>query len=142
MQLRGNVATALAQRLGSAIHMGVIGWERGFNRELRENIRASIFLTIIVAVVLGLLAYVVALNSLSRHLSFPEMLFISLSVATTAGLVQGGLTGFVALYAARKGMDPDNVTIPVVATLGDIFTVAILFGVVHLTLLLVSLAGG
>jgi mgtE-like transporter len=102
LDLRGCISSALGSRLGSALHLGLVGWDKGMNTELKANIQAS--------------------------------LFLSFASGTLAATTQVTITIVVSFTSYGKGIDPDNVTIPAMATIGDIlgitymFLVAILFG--------------
>lgn len=130
MQLRGNISTSLAQRLGSATHLGTISWKQGLNAPLKANIKASFILVTIVSFFLGLGAYGVSFITMSfaggqvGQVRSP-LLFISIAMITAlfASLVQVTITVLVSLLAHARGLDPDNITIPVVAAIGDIITV-------------------
>ena len=141
MQLRGNISTSLAQRLGSATHLGTISWKQGLNEPLRANILAAFFLVIIMSFSLGVGAYGVAFfialitGQLPRmRMTLFHFVFISMGTAILASLVQVTITVFVALLSHARGLDPDNITIPVVAAVGDILTVLSLLLVVQLIL--------
>lgn len=136
MELRGNIATGLAQRLGSAVHIGVVGWDQGFNQELSANMKASVLLSGMVSVLLGIGAYCLTLVTQTESMGFVIMMFITVGVAVCSGVVQAFLTSGVALYAAHRGVDPDNVTIPILATIGDILSVVFILLVAHSALIL------
>jgi len=146
MQLRGNISTSLAQRLGSATHLGLISWRQGFNQPLRSNVKAALLLVICTSFMLGIGAYGSAqLASLIVFLTagrpLPTMtllqfIVVAMVTALLASLAQLATTVLVALLAHHRGLDPDNITIPLVATLGDIITVACLLVAINLALFL------
>lgn len=147
MQLRGNISTSLAQRLGSATHLGLISWGQGFNKPLRSNIKASLILVIIMSFLLGLgawgatqlVAFTTLLSSgviLVSPMTLPRFVTVSMVTALLASLVQVTTTVLVALVAHARGLNPDNVTIPVVATVGDILTVVCLLASINFALML------
>jgi mgtE-like transporter len=139
MQLRGNISTSLAQRLGSATHLGTISWKQGLNAPLKANIKASFILVSIVSFFLGLGAYGVSFITLSimgtqvGQLRSP-LLFVSIAMITAlfASIIQVTITVLVSLLSHAHGLDPDNVTIPVVAAIGDIITVTCLLATIWL----------
>lgn len=134
MEARGNISASLGQRLGSAIHLGVIGWKLGFNDELKENVKSSLFLGLIVALVLACLAFFVSSLLGLSGLSIFGFILIALLTAFLSGVTQITITVLVALYSAYRGLDPDNITIPILATLGDVLTVFYLLIVVRLVI--------
>ncbi len=140
MTLRGNISSSLSQRLGSAVHLGLIPFHVGFNRELLtnkellENIKATFCLN-------GAVVFVIATGSFGfcqilgfNSISLLGLIVIALLAALIGGVVQMSVTIGVAIYAARHGLDPDNITIPILAAIGDILTISILLIIVHLAI--------
>ncbi len=140
MQLRGNISTSLAQRLGSGTHLGTVSWEQGLNKPLRANIKAAFYLVIIMSFCLAIGAWLVSqliqiLAPRSGYLlNLHHFLIIALITALLASTVQVTITVTVALIAHARGLDPDNITIPIVAAIGDIITIACLLLAITLTL--------
>jgi len=132
MQLRGNISTSLAQRLGSGTHLGMISWKQGLNEPLRANIKVAFFLVIIMSFLLAIGAFSVSMITQSlvprsgRLLDLRHFLIISIGTALLASAFQVTITVTVALLAHARGLDPDNITIPVVAAIGDIITIVCL----------------
>ncbi len=134
MESRGNISTSLAQRLGSAIHLGLISWEDKVNEELRENIYATFFLSLMVNSVYVFLCYGFMFFFRIVNIGLFWLLIISLATTILSCLTQIFLTVTISLYFSYKGFDPDNVTIPIVATIGDLLTVFYLILVSSLTI--------
>ena len=132
MQLRGNISTSLAQRLGSGTHLGTISWKQGLNKPLRANIKAAFYLVIIMSVALGVGAWLVSFffqittPRSGLILQLPHFLIIAIGTALLASMFQVTITVTVALLAHARGLDPDNITIPIVAAIGDIITIGCL----------------
>jgi len=132
MQLRGNISTSLAQRLGSASHLGTISWEQGLNESLRTNIKAAFYLIFIMSTTLGFGAWLIStfIQQIAPRSGFllllPHFLLIALLTALLASAFQVTITVAVVLLAHARGLDPDNITIPIVATIGDILTIGCL----------------
>ena len=128
MSLRGSVSTTLGQRLGSLYHLGLVRWEDSLrNPIVWVNIFANILLTLIAVVPQVIVAYILLSFLKLPSMSLGGLLFIGLSVAFISGLMLSLLTVFIALYSAHKGLDPDNITVPLIATIGDIITVVSVF---------------
>ncbi len=126
LALRGNIGGALASRLGTGLHQGVIDPESLTGPEVRTNVGASLFLTFFISSVTGVLSFVVTVLTGLHPFSF-HLLLSLVSIAVIAGVVSGfglvGLTVLVALFSYRRGWDPDNITSPLMASTGDLFTV-------------------
>ena len=132
MDLRGCISSALGSRLGSALHLGLVGWDKGMNSELKANIQASLLLSIATSIFVGAVAFLV-----NNALGLPtagliELVAISFISGTLAAITQVTFTIIVSFSSYRKGIDPDNVTIPAMATIGDILSISYLFIVASL----------
>src|SRR3989338_1497728 len=125
MGIRGAIYGSLGAKLASALHMGLIDSFSLQNKFLREkmakafkiNIFASFFLSI---AIYGLTFtngievnpfFLIALSFLTGIISCVIILFI---------------TYLVALGSYYRGWDPDNVTVPIISSVGDLLTVPIL----------------
>ena len=127
--LRGNINAALGSRLGSAAHLGLIDVESVFNKETKENVKASIVLSVATALLLGFLGWITSIG-LGYHVNALVLIAVTLIAGISAGLILAGITVAVVIVAFRKGLDPDNITGPFLTTVGDIVTVICLFGAV------------
>src|SRR5690554_2007877 len=58
IDMRGNIAGVLASRLSSSMHLGEFAIDFGEDCVLGDNVRASFVVTILIAFVLGIFAYV------------------------------------------------------------------------------------
>lgn len=143
MQLRGNISTSLAQRLGSGTHLGTISWKQGLNQPLRANIKAAFYLVLIISFVLAVGAWFVSMTIQTAApqsgllLQLSHFLFIALVTALLASAVQVTITVTVALLAHARGLDPDNITIPIVAAIGDIITIGCLIIAISIALAII-----
>ncbi len=124
--MRGNISTALGSRLGSAYHLGVIDVDNLWNADLRQNIAASLTLSFIMSILIGILAY---LSSIAMGF-FPDALKL-VSIVVIAGIISGIilmlLTIVIIYFVFKRGYDPDNITGPALATFGDIITIICIF---------------
>jgi mgtE-like transporter len=139
LSLRGNVSSAMGSRFGSYMHLGLVDTEMKlttFKKPIvKENIYASMVLNLGLSFVLGIFAYFVATLA-----GVAADVLVLTFVAVVAGFLSGFflvfLTIFLAIFTSSKGMDPDNVLSPTVATIGDIFTVLFLFLVADMALMI------
>ncbi len=140
LSLRGNISSALGSRFGSYLHMGIV--EPKINSStlrqpvVKENIYASMTLNFIMSFFLGLFAYLVAVLMGITGASVLVLTFVAVLAGFLSGFFLVFLTVFLAIFTSSKGMDPDNVLTPTVATVGDVFTVLFLFLVADLALLI------
>ncbi len=136
LENRGNIASNLAQRLGTAVHLGTIGWEQGLNDELKVNFISTLLLSAILSVTLTSVAYLYVLLFNIPHISLVGFLFVTLTMSLGIGTILTVITVLVVLLSHHFGLDPDNVTIPIIATIGDILTVGSLYFVLNIMLLI------
>jgi mgtE-like transporter len=122
--MRGNISGALGSRLGSALHLGLISPELKWNKTLHENTLASLILNISMSLILGVVAYFFYIFAgLGYDASIIKLTAISLIAGTLAGIILTGTTIILALVTYGHGLDPDNVLMPSLSTIGDIVTV-------------------
>jgi mgtE-like transporter len=132
LSLRGNINGALASRLGTALHMGVIEPKLSLTRELKVNIISSLLLSLLASATIGLLSYTMCILTATKVIGVLNLMAIALIAGFTSGLILATLTIVVAIVSYEKGLDPDNVTSPTMATIGDFVTVACIFLAVFL----------
>jgi mgtE-like transporter len=121
--LRGNINTTLGSRLGSAAHMGLISRKDFWNAEMKENIKASLTLSLLMSFIAGVLATAFLWNPSSW-----KIIFIAVLAGSLAGLILAFITIAIIFYSFRRGLDPDNVTGPSLSTFGDLITLGCIFG--------------
>ncbi|MDI6916290.1 MAG: magnesium transporter [Thermoplasmatales archaeon] len=119
----GNVGSVLGARLSSGLHVGYITPDfRG--KELRENIIGIVILSLLTFCFIGAIVYVI---STSFKLVF---IMIGAGMLLTLGVIC--LCIPTAIVSFRKGIDPDNVVIPVLTTGADVLGILCLLLMVKL----------
>ena len=140
LSLRGNISSAMGSRFGSYMHMGLVDPKlklATFKTPIvKENIYASMSLNLIMSLLLGIFAYFVATLTGIPNANLGLLIFVAVVAGVLSGFLLVFLTIFIAVFTSSKGMDPDNVLSPTVATIGDIFTILFLFLVTDLALLI------
>ena len=129
--VRGNIKTSLASRLGSAYHLGIIGVGNLWNDDLKQNIIGSLLLSILVSLIIGILAYITSLL-LGIQVDLIKLLFVVLLGGLTSAVLLTILTIGIIYIVFKKGLDPDNITGPALATFGDIITMLCIFASAYL----------
>jgi mgtE-like transporter len=130
--LRGGVSGAMGARMGSAIHMGLIERRNLWNEEARQGVLAAILLSLTLSALTGVLGHFTTLLLGLPSAGLGKLVLIATVAGTAAGLLQVAVTFGVLMLAFRRGLDPDNVTTPTLATVGDVVTVLLLFLVAFL----------
>jgi mgtE-like transporter len=126
--LRGNIFGSFGNRLSTSIHAGTFRWSLRRETVLGQNVLASMLLTMAISLALAVVAKAIAVG-----LGLADS--IDLLSMSTVSIVGGVLGSMVVLAAAlgltggavRYGWDLDNVTAPLVSTLGDVLTLPALY---------------
>lgn len=132
--LRGNTFGALASRVSSKLHLGVIEPRLLGNRPLKDQIVATGIQLIVLS---ALIPFIGALMGIIFHVEIAPMsvlVFISVTSGILSGILMFIISLGIILITFRRGWDPDNVSAPIIASSGDILTIPILFLSAWLTL--------
>ena len=122
LDLRGNINGALASRLGTALHSGIIRPKLKLTAELKVNLAASLILSFIASTTIGGLSWFVgAMMGLTMNIL--QLMVVAIVAGFISGLILALLTVFAAVFTYLRGWDPDNITSPAMATVGDFLTV-------------------
>ena len=125
--MRGNISTAFGSRLGSAYHLGIIDAYNLWNKELKQNIIGTLILSFLVAIIIGILAYVTSLL-LKVYPDPIKLISIVLISGIISGIILTLMTIGIIYLVFKRGYDPDNITGPALATFGDMVTMICIFG--------------
>jgi mgtE-like transporter len=125
--LKGNIDITLGSRLGSAIHLGLISPGNVWNEEMRENVSAAFVLTALMTIIAGSLAYVTSLILGLESTGPAALILIAFSAGVVSGVILIFITIGVIFLSVRFELDPDNITAPSLATLGDVITIVNIF---------------
>ncbi len=123
----GNLGAILSSRLSTRLHLGTLSFDPRAP-VLWSNIVAIILLAVTVFTALGIAAWIVGVT-VAEPMAFGTLLV----VAIVSGLLLAGVAIVLSISATwisyHRGVDPDDVTIPVVTNVCDILGVVILSGV-------------
>jgi mgtE-like transporter len=126
--LRGNVFSALGNRLSTAIHLGNFRLSMRQQSLMGQNVAASMILTLVLSLLLAVVAKTVAVAlGVMNTISVLDLAVISVVGGALASVVVLGATVLLAAGSVRYGWDLDNLTAPLVSTLGDVLTLPALW---------------
>jgi mgtE-like transporter len=125
--MRGNIFGALGSRLGTSMHVGTFELSLRKGSILRQNMEASLILTMVVSFLMGFLAKVVSTALGVNSISMQQFIFISVFGGVLAGLVLLVVNVVVADIGFRRNWDIDNISAPLLTAAGDIVTLPMLF---------------
>jgi mgtE-like transporter len=126
--LRGNVFGSLGNRVSTAIHAGELQLRLRGSTVLGQNVLAAGALTLGMSLVLVVVADLVSVGlGLGSTVGFADLALVSVGGGALASLPVLAATLGLAAGAVRYGWDLDNVTAPLVSTLGDVLTLPALY---------------
>ena len=135
--MRGNIFGSFGSRLSTHLHIGTISPEFKRSDLLDENITASIILTMVLSVLLGAIAKVICIIFGFKSISLYDFVLISFIAGLISTIVMLPITMFISLKSFEGGWDPDNITTPFIAAIGDFFTLPAII----LSVLIVNIIG-
>ena len=135
--MRGNIFGSFGSRLSTHLHIGTISPEFKRSDLLDENIAASIILTMVLSVLLALIAKVICVLFKFPSISVYDFVLISFIAGLISTVIMLPITMFISLKSFEGGWDPDNITTPFIAAVGDFFTLPALI----LSVLIVNFVG-
>ncbi len=126
--LRGNVFSALGNRLSTAIHLGNFRLSVRRQTLMGQNVAASMVLTLALSLLLAVVAKTVAVAlGVMNTISVLDLAVISIVGGLLASLVVLVASILLAAGSVRYGWDLDNLIAPLVSTLGDVLTLPALW---------------
>ncbi|MDI6883601.1 MAG: magnesium transporter [Hadesarchaea archaeon] len=126
LDLRGNINGALASRLGTALHTGIIRPKLKLTAELKANLAASLILSLIASATIGGLSWLGGVV-IGLGVNILQLMVVAVIAGFISGLILAFLTVLVAVFTYLYGWDPDNITSPAMATIGDFLTVICIY---------------
>lgn len=120
--MRGNIFSSFASRLSTNLHIGIISPKFELSEQLNYNIFASFVLTLILSLFLGIVANLMCLLLHYPAMSLIDFILISVIAGIISNLIMLPITMFVSFKSFQHGWDPDNITSPIIAAFGDLFT--------------------
>lgn len=121
--MRGNIFGALGSRLGSNLHIGTLSPELKKSPVLNQNIISAMILTIIMSIFLAFAAKGFCILLGFESISIVDFTVISVLGGIFSGALLLPATILIAIKSYENGWDPDNVTTPLIAASGDLFTI-------------------
>ncbi|MEW6069561.1 MAG: magnesium transporter [Candidatus Thermoplasmatota archaeon] len=116
----GNVASLLSARLSSALHTGYIK-SKFSGKRLKSNLYASVILAALVIAFLCLLLLIgYFVPNLNINIPAIKLILITVGAGMILTIIACLSAIATSIVSFRKGVDPDNVAIPIVTTVVDL----------------------
>ena len=134
--MRGNIFGALGSRLSTNLHIGLLSPELKRSKILSENILSSLILTLLLSMFLAFLAKGICIIFGFESISLVDFTLISIIAGLISTIVMLPLTMLISLKSFEHGWNPDNVSTPIIAAFGDLFTLpAIILAAIMVSIL-------
>ena len=138
--MRGNIFGSFSSRLSTNLHIGILTPEFKKSDVLMENITVSFILTLVLSLFLAIIAKLICIIFGFESMSLIDFMLISLVAGLVSSLIMLPITMLISLKSFQNGWDPDNITTPLIAAFGDLFTLpAIIVAILILSILNYSL---
>ncbi len=136
IDMRGNIYASMGSRISTGLHTGEITPALRGSKLIPDNVYSTLIQTVVMAIAIAFFAMFIGLIIGMETIGFMHLFFISLFGSLIAGIGLTITTLFISIYSFKKGLNPDNVTTPVITSIGDILNVLSLFavGIVSLSL--------
>jgi mgtE-like transporter len=124
ISLRGNISGSFASRLGSLAHLGVFDPAHPFSSS-KEGIKAAITLSVSFSAFAAILAS--ALTWMSG--TVPDIygvLTVTVLTSNVSSTILSSVAVLSVAFAFRHKIDPDNVVVPLLSTVGDLLSIMIM----------------
>lgn len=126
----GNLGSILAARLSTSFHLGTLSFSPE-DELLAGNALATVALALTVFPLVGFGAWALAALTGGATLSAPTVVLVSVTSGVVLAVLAVLVTAVATYVAYRRGLDPDDVVIPVVTNTCDVLGVVVLFVVVE-----------
>ena len=120
--MRGNIFGSFASRLSTSLHIGIISPKFEFSEELKYNIFSSFVLTLVLSLFLAIFAKILCILMHQPSMRLDDFILICVIAGIISTLVMIPITLFISFKSFENGWDPDNITGPIIAAFGDLFT--------------------
>ena len=130
--MRGNIFGSFASRLSTNLHIGIISPKFEFSEQVNYNIFSSFVLTLVLSLFLAIIAKVLCLLLRQPSMDLIDFILISVISGVISNLIMLPITMLVSFKSFEHGWDPDNITSPIIAAFGDLFTLPALIASVFI----------
>ncbi len=120
--MRGNIFGSFASRLSTNLHIGIISPKFEFSEQINYNIFSSFVLTLVLSLFLAIFAKILCLLLHQPSMELIDFILISVIAGVISNLIMLPITMLVSFKSFEHGWDPDNITSPIIAAFGDLFT--------------------
>ncbi len=126
-QMNGAIMSVLSCRISSALHLGLIHPKLHTTKTLNRNVSATYITAILSFIAFGIIAWFFNMAvgaSTATLLAFTTIIFLA-GFSTT--VILSFLSIIISYISYDKDIDPDNLVIPILTSVGDFIGIFLLF---------------
>ncbi|MHA1693654.1 MAG: magnesium transporter [Candidatus Helarchaeota archaeon] len=128
MELRGNISSAFAAKLGTALHIGTVKPKfRNNTKKFKDDFNSIIIILVLMPIILGIFVWIYCLILNIPNIGVLWFIIIALLTGLISGLIMTVITVLISILTFKYGLDPDALVVPILGFVGDILTITILF---------------
>jgi mgtE-like transporter len=127
LDTRGNIFGAFGSRLGSALHQGLVQPELTRDKNLIHSTAAALGEGAIMSIMMAVIVYYVMLVLGRECIGLLPLMLVSVLTWAMSGVILTVLVILLTFAGYRRGIDPDNISGPIVTSAGDVFAMLALF---------------
>lgn len=125
----GSIGGIVGSRVSTALYLGSAQPFK-FGREVRKNFTAGIIMGLVVALLVGIASLIIIYITKASAPPLPQtflVAFLSLFILSTLMSV---IAIFISFFSFKIGIDPSNIVIPVITSIGDITGIIVLLAMI------------
>lgn len=122
----GNISSILASRISSKLHLGLIKAGIKIDAIIKREFFISFILYLLVFPFIGIFTHILCVITGITSVGLLKSLIISTIAGFFLIVVMVTITFLISVISYEKGIDPDNVTIPIITSIADILGVLFL----------------
>jgi len=125
--MSNDIDGAVAAKIGSALHLGVIDVKLRYSKDLFNIIFTAFLLSVLEAVSAGILTFALSRISGFASAELSTLVGIALFTGFVSKIISIPTTAIVAVLLFGRGIDPDSVMGPILTSYGDVLTIGTLY---------------
>ncbi|MDD3408922.1 MAG: magnesium transporter, partial [Methanobacteriaceae archaeon] len=120
--MRGNIFGSFGSRLGTDLNIGMLPPKIEKSKILSQNIISSMILTMTLSICLAFITKILCVIFNLPSMSIFDFILVSFFAGLISSVIMLPLSMLISLKSFQHGWDPDNITTPLIAAFGDLFT--------------------
>jgi mgtE-like transporter len=130
----GSIGGIVGSRVSTSLYLGNAKPFK-FGKEVIKNLTAGIIMGTVTGPIIAIISFLTAVITKTPLIPFYKVMIISSAALFLLSLLMGIIAVYVAFFSFKIHLDPSNVVIPIITSIGDISGVVILISIIKIVLL-------